>query len=863
MTFFVDVDKSNTNTTYGETSSTNSNVIDKLGYNLQFLLKNSTNYESYPVQIIIIFKNKIIIEDIITKIKAISFTIQIIREWRFISAAVFNTPIKYIEKIAHFPEVKSIWLDQKFSIPEFHKNQLDEGYISDIISSDNDSSICTKNSENYDNIYNGTNVIVALLDTGVDIYHPDLNNSLLAFGGVSMVEADPFPLDFHGHGTFSAGVITGDGVINSNFKGVAPGTEILNIKVLSYLGVGLWSWIISGIEYAITHGADIISMCFSMPGYSGDPIDLAINTAIKRGMIVVTAAGDDGPAYSSVTAPGIAQGAITVGAFNDLTQQPASFSGRGSTLSFHVKPDILASGVNIISCRPTTPSNLPINLTEFFQGTISYGLPLNDDYTIVNSTSAAAANITGVIASLLQHSKFLSPEEVKIILQKTANQLQGVPINIQGAGLVNANAAHSYLVQNKLNNSITENRLYTPSLFSPGYVVSKNSTRSITAFISNYGSLLAIFESRQSNLFTHMIQGQLAVKYNNSVIWLSDMYILRELHNMTSEFSFIQAIITDYKLLCVFSLKAWPSIDAFCIDFTLINLEPTSIQNISLFSLWDTNLFYNQSDQASNDIPMYNFIDDIIYVNDSYNGTSSYIGFTGINHSKTHEINTSSHIRNQIKKGFLLNNDNSLQNNSIAMEWNLTSKLNGSEFIHFTQYIGIGTSYQALNDSINSIKTLQSSVNITNLVLLSSNLSRIGIVNQPYVSKVLLINLGNVAVNNIFANFLINSTDLETQTFFSKLIYLDRLEPYEFRWVTASWNPIEADIYSAYWIAGSASLINEIILYLMNISQKITQEQNFWDNFFIRNIFIKEISLKMHNLFPNTIPISPQLIYFP
>ena len=72
---------------------------------------------------------------------------------------------------------------------------------------------------NYAEIYNGSNVIVALLDTGIDIFHPDLNDSILAFGGVSLVEGDPYPLDFNGHGTFCAGIITGDGVIDNKTRG--------------------------------------------------------------------------------------------------------------------------------------------------------------------------------------------------------------------------------------------------------------------------------------------------------------------------------------------------------------------------------------------------------------------------------------------------------------------------------------------------------------------------------------------------------------------------------------------------------------------------------------------------------------------
>jgi len=852
-----------TNLSSSTSPSPESNLADKLGPGLKTLLEDSNHFEGAPIRTIIIFKDKTAMEAAIVKINSISPEIRCIQKWGISPSALFKIPLEFVEMVAQFPEIISLWLDHKFPITNFGRTGSIWPRISGIDSLANNVSLSIKNSQNDTGIYNGTNVIVALLDTGVDIFHPDLNRSILAFGGVSMVEGDPFPLDFHGHGTFCAGIITGDGIVNPKYKGVASGADILNIKVLNYLGIGMWSWIISGIEYAITHGADIIALCFSMPGYPNDPISLAIDTAIERGMIVVTAAGDDGPAYSSLTAPGMTQNAITVGAFDDFAHQPAPFSSRGPSLSFHIKPDLLASGVNIISCRPSLPSNLPINLTEFFQGDLSYGQPINGNYTIVNSTSAAAANVTGVIATLLQHSKFLSNAETKIILQKTAMKIPKTPINVQGAGVVNLAEAHSYLVQKGLNNSLLERRLYTPTLLSPGYVISLNSTRNITAFVTNYGSLLAIVEAWQNAIYTHLIQGQLAIRYNNQLKWLSEMYLLRELHNLTPDFSIMQSVITDYSVLCIFSIEAWPSINAFRVNLTLINLETSPLYNVSLFSLWNTDVFYNQTAPYSNDLCGYNSSDDILYVTDKKNGTSSYLGFSGKVPSKSHEINSSSNIMSEIDQGILSNNDNSMGNLSIAMQWNLISQLNGTKFTHFSQYIGIGNSYQGLNQSIHAIKNLQSFENFTNLVLLFSNLSRLGLVNQPYTSQILVINLGNTLVNNTFAAYLVNSTNEHTQTFFSKYIQLRPLHPFEFEWITASWNPTEMDIYSAYWIVGTESLISEIVLYFLGLTEQIFTESDFLDNFFARNIFIKEIQVVMHDLFPNTIPIAPQLVCFP
>jgi hypothetical protein len=601
-----------------------------------------------------------------------------------------------------------------------------------------------------------------------------------------------------------------------------------------------------------------------MPGYPNDPVNLAIDAAVKRGMIVIAAVGDEGPAFSSISTPGMALASITVGAYNDFTHAPASFSARGPTLSLFAKPDLLASGVNITSCRPSIPSNLLINLTEFLSGTSSYGLPLNKYYTIVNSTSAAAANMTGVIASLIQHAKFLSAEEVKIILQKTATPLLNMEPNIQGAGLVNFNQAHAYLVQNRLNNSLRESRLYDPTFFSPGYITSQNATRNTTMFITSYGSLLAIIDSKPNATFTHMIQGQIAIKYNGQLIWLSDMYLLRELHNLTSEFSKVLSVLTDYSIICIFSAETWPSVNGFRVNLTIINLKPTALHNLSLVSLWETNLYFNSSAQYSNDTGKYNANDDIIYAYDSSNKDFSYIGFSGIIPSHSHEVNTSKNIQNQIQRDSLLNNNQSSNpNNAIAMQWSLTSSLNSSKYIQFSESIGIANSYPALNKSIYTVKALRSYDNQTDLALLSSNMSRIGLINHPYTSNVLLMNLGTVPINNTFITFIINSTEGRTQTFFSKLINLGKIAPFEFRWINATWNPTEVDVYSLYWIVGTERLINELILYFLNISHRITQEQFFWDNFFVRNIFIKDNTHQMNSIFPTVIPIAPYLIRFP
>jgi subtilisin family serine protease len=138
--------------------------------------------------------------------------------------------------------------------------------------------------------------------------------------------------DFVGSGTFDAGVACGTGRWNSSYQGVAPGAYYLAVKVFDPLGITYWSFVISGIQWAISHGADIILFCGSIPGLYLDPMSLAFDAACDEGVFCVTPAGDDGPSYMSIDSPGQALEPICVGAYNSSSGQvQALISERGLT----------------------------------------------------------------------------------------------------------------------------------------------------------------------------------------------------------------------------------------------------------------------------------------------------------------------------------------------------------------------------------------------------------------------------------------------------------------------------------------------------------------------------------------------------
>ena len=170
----------------------------------------------------------------------------------------------------------------------------------------------------YQSGYDGSGIIISIIDTGIDLNHPDLDGQII--GGYDFVDNDDMPEDINGHGTQVAGIIASNG----NLKGIAPNSKILMYKV-SEDGESVPSnLIIKAIEKSIEDGADIINISLGI-NQTNTKIDQAVNKAIKNNIFVVTAAGNFGPELSTIGSPGINPNAITVGAtFNNVTSSLVS-----------------------------------------------------------------------------------------------------------------------------------------------------------------------------------------------------------------------------------------------------------------------------------------------------------------------------------------------------------------------------------------------------------------------------------------------------------------------------------------------------------------------------------------------------------
>jgi subtilisin family serine protease len=238
----------------------------------------------------------------------------------------------------------------------------------------------------------GEGVIIGIVDSGIDISHPDLDH-INVTAWADYVNGGSEPYDDNGHGTHIAGIIAALGEI----KGIAPKVDMVVVKAISSSGSGSDSDVAEGIRFAVDNGADVI--CLSLGGQPrflnlGDETAQACNEAVDQGVYVVAAAGNDGDDGDDgdVASPAIVERVIAVGAV-DEDENIASFSSIGDndgeipglqwwdlteTDDPHKKPELGAPGIEIVSTF------------------------LDDGYATANGTSQATAFVAGGIVLLLE-----------------------------------------------------------------------------------------------------------------------------------------------------------------------------------------------------------------------------------------------------------------------------------------------------------------------------------------------------------------------------------------------------------------------------------------------------------------------------
>ncbi|MGB7604726.1 MAG: S8 family serine peptidase [Lutisporaceae bacterium] len=254
--------------------------------------------------------------------------------------------------------------------------------------------------------YSTTDIVVAVIDTGIDAAHVDLDGGKV-IAWKDYINNLTTPYDDNGHGTHCSSIVAGTGEGNSLYKGVASGAALVGVKVLDANGSGSMSNVTAGIDWVVTnkatYGIEVISLSLGTSGSSDgtDATSLAVNNAVENGIVCFVAAGNEGPAKYTIGAPGAAANAITVGNMADVGEKGfylAYSSSRGPTADGRIKPDIVAPGVNIMAATANSTNG----------------------YQVMSGTSMATPFTAGTAALMLDANPNLTPAQIKNTIATTA-----------------------------------------------------------------------------------------------------------------------------------------------------------------------------------------------------------------------------------------------------------------------------------------------------------------------------------------------------------------------------------------------------------------------------------------------------------
>jgi subtilisin family serine protease len=270
-------------------------------------------------------------------------------------------------------------------------------------------------------------VTVAVVDSGIDLQHPELHSRLVE--GKNFINENEPPTDSTGHGTHVAGVV---GAITNNKAGISsPSKNVKLMPVKVFEGKTTYmSTVIEGIYYAADHGADIINL--SLGSYSNmKALEDAVQYAVNKGILVVSAAGNDND--HAVLYPANYSNVLGVGSIDSVTLRKSDFSNYGE------KVNVSAPGTNIFS--------------TWING-----------YHSLGGTSMATAMASSVSSIVKQQYPFLTGLQVKDVLESSSTPLPEV--ELMGKGLINAESALHYVR--------SKNRLSGPTSTDTAIEISKN-----------------------------------------------------------------------------------------------------------------------------------------------------------------------------------------------------------------------------------------------------------------------------------------------------------------------------------------------------------------------------------------------------
>lgn len=247
------------------------------------------------------------------------------------------------------------------------------------------------------------NIKIAVVDTGVDLNHPDLRDKLVP-GFDALSNGQNPPQDENGHGTHAAGIAAAATDNREGVAGTAPRCKIMPVKALDATGNGDGFSVGLGIVWAADNGADVINLSLGGP-HKFEAVERAIKYALSKNIPVIVAMGNEGT--NELRYPASQPGVIAVGAV-DFSRNLTTFSNYGQWMS------VVAPGQQILS-------TMPVN-SVFMTQEEGY----MNNYDVMDGTSMAAPIVSGVVALMKSRHPNLNPAQIKQRLQGTAIDL-GAP----------------------------------------------------------------------------------------------------------------------------------------------------------------------------------------------------------------------------------------------------------------------------------------------------------------------------------------------------------------------------------------------------------------------------------------------------
>lgn len=435
-----------------------------------------------------------------------------------------------ILRLASHPDVLAIGQNKEYRIVESRDAEKVETPVAAASSFSATPHVLQVNADDvWEQGYTGKNVVVAILDSGTNPDHYDLKDHLWTgyadtdgdgenddpIHGWNFVGKNSNITDDFGHGTHCAGIVCGDGTIG-NITGVAPDATLMTVKIVNRSGGGTPSWMVSGVEFAVENGANILSMSLGFKKSQISEADIVMlrrtfENVLASGVVVCAAAGNDGNSYGApdnvdypaacpppylhpdqqANAGGLTS-VICVGSVDSNDNYVSSSSQGPSTWqdtefgdypydSEHIgliRPDICAPGELIYSLKHDE----------------------NNKYKYLSGTSQATPCVAGVIALMLEKNPSLTPAQICETIETTAKKLSDSKNNYTGSGRIDALAAVNSVEAGADRPFIVLDN-YTPTSMSAGankeieFVVSntgKGVGRSVKAVLSTSDTYVTI-----------------------------------------------------------------------------------------------------------------------------------------------------------------------------------------------------------------------------------------------------------------------------------------------------------------------------------------------------------------------------------